>query len=66
MTDDLTVQLLRKDEFFSHDLFDYAAETAVEALAAGPGHAKVEQMTANPAVAAQRGGAGEAPPLLCR
>jgi trimethylamine--corrinoid protein Co-methyltransferase len=49
MTDDLTVQLLRKREFFSHDLFDYAAETAVE----GPSllaraHARVEQMTANP------------------
>jgi trimethylamine--corrinoid protein Co-methyltransferase len=49
MTDDLTVQLLRKREFFSHDLFDYAAETAVE----GPSllaraHAKVEQMVANP------------------
>ena len=49
MIDDLTVQLLRKREFFSHDLFHYAAETAVE----GPSllaraHAKVEQMTANP------------------
>ena len=49
MTDDLTVQLLRKREFFSHDLFDYAAETAVE----GPSllaraHARVEQMVANP------------------
>ena len=30
MIDDLTVQLLRKREFFSHDLFHYAAETAVE------------------------------------
>ena len=49
MTDDLTVQLLRKGEFFANDLLDYAAETAVE----GPSllaraHAKVEQMVANP------------------
>lgn len=49
MTDDLTVQLLRKGEFFANDLFDYAAETAVE----GPSllaraHIKVEQMVADP------------------
>jgi trimethylamine:corrinoid methyltransferase-like protein len=51
MTDDLTVQLLRRDEFFAHELFDYAG--GVEALADSPSllvraHDKVEQMVANP------------------
>ena len=49
MTDDLTVQLLRKREFFSNDLFDYAAETAADSPSLlARAHAKVEQMTANP------------------
>ena len=49
MTDDLTVQLLRKREFFSNDLFDYAAETAAESPSLlARAHAKVEQMVANP------------------
>ena len=49
MTDDLTVGLLRSDEFFNHDLFDFAG--GVEALANSPSmleraHRQVEQMTA--------------------
>jgi trimethylamine:corrinoid methyltransferase-like protein len=51
MIDDLTVQLLRKGEFFANDLFDYAG--GAEALADSPvllvrAHNKVEQMVANP------------------
>ena len=49
ITDDLTVQLLRKREFFSHDLFDYAAETATDSPSLlARAHAKVEQMVTNP------------------
>ena len=51
MTDDLTVQLLRKGEFFANDLLDYAG--GAEALADSPpllvrAHKAVEQMAANP------------------
>ena len=51
MTDDLTVQLLSKGEFFANDLLDYAG--GAEALADSPpllvrAHNKVEQIVANP------------------
>jgi trimethylamine--corrinoid protein Co-methyltransferase len=51
MTDDLTVQLLRKGEFFAHDLLDYSG--GVEVLADSPpllarAHKAVEQLAANP------------------
>jgi len=49
MTDDLTIQLLRKREFFSNDLFDYAAETAADSPSLlARAHRQVEQMVANP------------------
>ena len=49
MTDDLTIQLLRKREFFSNELFDYAAETAADSPSLlARAHAKVEQMVVNP------------------
>jgi trimethylamine--corrinoid protein Co-methyltransferase len=51
MTDDLTVKLLRKGEFFVNDLFDYAG--GAEALADSPAllsraHDQAERMAANP------------------
>jgi trimethylamine---corrinoid protein Co-methyltransferase len=51
MADDLTVQMLRRGEFFADDLFDFAG--GVEALTDSPSlleraHHRVERMTANP------------------
>jgi hypothetical protein len=51
MTDDLTVQLLRKREFFVNDLLDYSG--GAEALADSlpllvRAHHRVEQMVADP------------------
>jgi trimethylamine---corrinoid protein Co-methyltransferase len=51
MTDDLTLELLRKGEFFANDLFDYSG--GAPTLADSPpllvrAHDKVEQMTSHP------------------
>jgi trimethylamine--corrinoid protein Co-methyltransferase len=49
VTDDLTLQLLREQEFFSHELFDYAGETAADSPSMlARAHQAAEQMAANP------------------
>ncbi len=46
LTDDLTLELLRSDEFFSHDLLDYSGEHSGAPSLLERAHARIEEMVA--------------------